>query len=239
MGYTPDYIIGHSTGEIACAYADNCLTENQCIHISYIRSKMVELLRPDTYLYNFNTKLPNIDELTYITTGNIWVYQVKKTDSLEFEREYPYFVKKLDTHGKMIFASITEDELIPVLTKYPDVVIACHNSRDGLTLSGPVTDINIVEQLLIDSGKFVKPVETDGIAYHSLLMLPYSDYLYNAFKSIILIPVAKSSKWLSSSNSQNSHSCAKYHTDNVVGAVYFYQQIEKIPGDVNCVFVEI
>lgn len=33
----PDYIIGYSLGEIACAYADHCLTEKQALLASYYR----------------------------------------------------------------------------------------------------------------------------------------------------------------------------------------------------------
>jgi fatty acid synthase len=36
---TPDGFIGHSVGEIACAYADGCLTAEQAITISYLRGQ--------------------------------------------------------------------------------------------------------------------------------------------------------------------------------------------------------
>lgn len=41
IGITPDYIIGHSFGEIACAYADGCLTLEQAIITSYWRGKAI------------------------------------------------------------------------------------------------------------------------------------------------------------------------------------------------------
>ncbi|CAG2106773.1 unnamed protein product, partial [Medioppia subpectinata] len=37
LGITPDGIIGHSFGEIACAFADGCLTVNEAIAVSAIR----------------------------------------------------------------------------------------------------------------------------------------------------------------------------------------------------------
>ncbi len=37
IGIEPDYIIGHSFGEIACAYADGCLTAEQAILTAYCR----------------------------------------------------------------------------------------------------------------------------------------------------------------------------------------------------------
>jgi len=37
MGVQPDGIIGHSTGEMACAYADGCLTLEQTMKLAYWR----------------------------------------------------------------------------------------------------------------------------------------------------------------------------------------------------------
>ena len=36
----PDGIIGHSAGEIACAYCDNCLTTEEAVIASYLRGKV-------------------------------------------------------------------------------------------------------------------------------------------------------------------------------------------------------
>ena len=38
-------VIGHSFGEVACAYADGCLTRRQAILTSYWRGKIVESAR--------------------------------------------------------------------------------------------------------------------------------------------------------------------------------------------------
>lgn len=38
----PDGIIGHSTGEMMCAYADGCCTAEQTILSAYWRGKAVE-----------------------------------------------------------------------------------------------------------------------------------------------------------------------------------------------------
>ena len=36
---SPDLLIGHSLGELACGYADGCLSEEQTIVASYVRGK--------------------------------------------------------------------------------------------------------------------------------------------------------------------------------------------------------
>jgi acyl transferase domain-containing protein len=42
LDITPDGIIGHSFGEIACAYADGCLTTKQAMFTTYIRGFITE-----------------------------------------------------------------------------------------------------------------------------------------------------------------------------------------------------
>lgn len=39
VGVTPDGIIGHSVGELACAYADGTLTAEQTIIVAYWRGR--------------------------------------------------------------------------------------------------------------------------------------------------------------------------------------------------------
>ena len=42
MGIEPDGIVGHSVGELGCAYADNCFTHEQMLLSAYWRGKCVE-----------------------------------------------------------------------------------------------------------------------------------------------------------------------------------------------------
>ena len=45
MGLQPDGILGHSNGEVACAYADGCLSAEQAITVAYGRSTIGEKSR--------------------------------------------------------------------------------------------------------------------------------------------------------------------------------------------------
>ena len=42
LDITPDGIIGHSFGEISCAYADGCLTTREAIITAYLRGSITE-----------------------------------------------------------------------------------------------------------------------------------------------------------------------------------------------------
>lgn len=238
QGFVPDYIIGHSMGEIGCSYADGCLTEEQCIHISYVRSLMVQLINKNTYFYNYTCEIQH-QGLIEKTSDGLFVYQVKKEDAEVFEQQHPGFVSKIDNHGRMIFVSATEETVKPIVDSFPNVCIACYNSVDGLTLSGPYDDVCKIEQVLAENKTFFKPVETDGIAYHSVLLRPYFSYLMDKFSSVIPVPFKRSSSWLSTSDVSNDMCDALYHTTNIVSSVLFNQQIESLPKDETIAFLEI
>ena len=42
LNIIPDGIIGHSFGEIACAYADGCLTAREALLVTYVRGVVTE-----------------------------------------------------------------------------------------------------------------------------------------------------------------------------------------------------
>ena len=41
LGLTPDGIVGHSVGELGCAYADGCLTAEETVLAAYWRGHCV------------------------------------------------------------------------------------------------------------------------------------------------------------------------------------------------------
>lgn len=238
LGYTnPDYIVGHSMGEIACSYADGCLTERQCVHISFIRSQLVELIDKNSFFYNFNKALAG--ETPICIDGVKHVYQISKDECAAFEQENPDFIDKIDNHGRMLFVSATADEAARYLDPYPKVRIACYNSVDGLTFSGPHDDVLAIETHLKQNKVFCKLVDTDGIAYHSVLLQPYTDFLMKQFAVVMPNPLKRSQRWLSTSDDSNPMCDALYHTTNIVSSVLFNQQIERLPKDETIAFLEI
>lgn len=53
----------------------------------------------------------------------------------------------------------------------PEVVIACHSSPSGVTLSGSIDTLKLVERNLQAEGIFAYLVKTNGKAYYSRHML--------------------------------------------------------------------
>jgi fatty acid synthase len=181
-GLRPDFIFGHSVGEVACGYADGCTSPQEAAGIAYVRCQLSE---------------------------------------------------KIAAHGLMIAAGLTIDEAYATLEQFPETVVACHNSPDGVTLSGPAEDIKAITTQLQAADKFVRLVPTDGMAYHSTFFRRNRDKI----KEVIAAAITKepcqerSVRWLSTS-CQDTHRLAdaEYHTNNVTGMVNFCPVVGSLPA---------
>lgn len=117
---TPKVTVGHSSGEMAAAYAAGLISATDAIVAAYYRGKVV--------------------------------------------RDVP-------GHGAMLAVGLGAEEVEPYLTGTQSrVVIACHNSPGGVTLSGDKNAIDSVRQHLEDDKVFARIVKTNGKAYHSFHM---------------------------------------------------------------------
>ena len=52
------------------------------------------------------------------------------------------------------------------------VVVACDNARSSVTLSGPKDTLTMLCAALEKEGLFVRPVNTNGVPYHSAFLEP-------------------------------------------------------------------
>ncbi|KAL7024910.1 hypothetical protein ACKWTF_013247 [Chironomus riparius] len=194
VGLEPDYIIGHSFGELGCAYADNCLTEEEMILSSYYRG------------------LVSIQNKNKTIFGSMAVVEV----------------------GYQQIKSMLDD----------GIHVACHNSADSCTISGPAEIVaQFVEKLKIQN-IFAKELQCSNIAYHSPYINEFGPKLENVLKSIIPNPKQRSEKWISTSvpkNEWNSveskYSSAQYHTNNLLNPVLFEENCENLPK--NALTIEI
>ncbi|XP_051154827.1 fatty acid synthase [Leptopilina boulardi] len=186
VGITPDYIIGHSVGELGCAYADKCFTAEQMVLCAYSRG-----------LASIETKV---------------------------------------VKGSMAAVGLGYEDLKDLCP--PDIEIACHNSSDSATISGPAESMkNFVAQLQANQ-VFAKEVPCSNIPYHSKYIAPAGPKLLAYLQKVIPNPKARSNKWLSSSiprsewnSSLAQLSSAEYHTNNLLSAVLFEETSAAISKD--------
>uniref|UniRef100_A0A8C0C408 Fatty acid synthase n=1 Tax=Buteo japonicus TaxID=224669 RepID=A0A8C0C408_9AVES len=126
----------------------------------------------------------------------------------------------------------------------PNVVPACHNSEDTVTVSGPLDSVNEFVAKLKKDGVFAKEVRSAGVAFHSYYMASIAPVLLSALKKVIPDPKPRSARWISTSIPESQWqsdlartSSAEYHVNNLVSPVLFHEGLKHIPE--NAVVVEI
>ncbi|KAI1387727.1 KR domain-containing protein [Hypoxylon trugodes] len=121
-GIRPAVVVGHSSGEIAAAYAAGLISADEAIILAYFRGIVS---------------------------------------------------RDVDTDGAMLAVGLGASSVAPYLEGFGDkVVVACHNSPSGVTLSGDTDALDEVQKKLAKDEVFARKVNTNGKAYHSHHMAP-------------------------------------------------------------------
>ncbi|XP_023313671.1 fatty acid synthase-like [Trichogramma pretiosum] len=186
IGIVPDNIIGHSVGELGCAYADGCFTAEQMILSAYSRGKA----------------------------------------SLEANI----------IRGSMAAVGLGYEKLKPMCPA--DIEIACHNSAESSTVSGPAEAMKAFVADLQAKKIFAREVACSNIPYHSKHIAPAGAKLLEYLKKVIPNPKPRSEKWLSTSvpiekwdTKAAKYSSPEYHTNNLLSSVLFEETSAFIPKD--------
>ena len=227
-GIQLDKCIGHSLGEICCAYITNYLNEEQAIKIAEIRGNLVSKFKKNKCIlvtsekYDLELCVNNFDKKVYYVDYNHKI----KDDEI-----------KLSMDGKMTF--IVEDlEIIKktiLNSNLKNICIACYNNPKSYTISGEKKQIDELKNIL--KSKKMIDLDTDGIAYHSPILKYFEEYLDNEFLKIIGNKTEPlNNKWISTSNCVDYS--YKYFTKNIINPVYFEQSINKL-GDKKYKTIEI
>ncbi|KAL7036630.1 hypothetical protein ACKWTF_008883 [Chironomus riparius] len=186
LGIVPDYIIGHSFGELGCAYADNCCSPEEMILSAYSRG-----------MASLETKVP---------------------------------------FGSMAAVGMGYNQLKDITPE--GIEIACHNSADSCTISGPADEIAKFVAKLKSDNFFAKEVACANIPYHSKYIADMGPNLLKRLREVIKNPVKRSEKWICSSvpesnwkSIESEYSSAEYHTNNLLSPVLFEEATTHLPKD--------
>ncbi|KAJ2940724.1 hypothetical protein O0L34_g14835 [Tuta absoluta] len=192
LGLVADNIIGHSVGELGCAYYDGCFTDEEMMLAAYARG-----------LVSIQTKL---------------------------------------IKGSMAAVGLGYIDMLPLCP--PSIDIACHNSSEVCTISGPSDDMKTFVADLTAKGIFAKEVPCGNIPYHSRYIQDAGPPHLKELKKIITKPIKRSKTWICTSwpddqrDSENAEMCsAEYHNNNLLNQVYFEEAAKLIPE--NAVVVEV
>jgi acyl transferase domain-containing protein/NADPH:quinone reductase-like Zn-dependent oxidoreductase len=187
-GVRPVVTVGHSSGEIAAAYAAGLISAKEAIVVAYYRGKVV---------------------------------------------------KDVNTGGAMMAVGLGAEAVTPYLSEVEGkVVIACHNSPSGVTLSGDSDALETVKAKLDAEKIFARTVKTNGKAYHSHHMAPVSEKyekLVQAARTTQFsfdLPIQTQAKMVSSvTNTVLSHNTVvdeAYWSANLRSPVLFNQAVQTI-----------
>ena len=186
LGLVPDHIIGHSVGELGCAYADGCLTAEEMILSSYSRG-----------MVSIETKV---------------------------------------VFGSMAAVGVGYKKLRAMVPE--GIEIACHNSADSCTISGPAEKVATFVDELKKQNYFAKEVQCSNIPYHSGYIAEMGPKLLSRLNEVIKHPTKRSQKWISSSvpkvkwdTLEAQYSSAQYHTSNLLSSVLFEEACELLPKE--------
>lgn len=192
IGLQPDYIIGHSVGEVGVGYADGCFTIEEAMMASYSRG------------------LASAESKTIL--------------------------------GAMAAIGINHKEVAKILPD--DIDIACHNSIDSTTISGPAESVRAFVKELTAKNIFAREVACSGIPLHSRYIKEMGSRLLSRLDEVIKTPKMRSSKWLSSSfpkdqwaTEEAQYSSGRYHTKNLLSPVLFEEVLDLLPK--NALTIEV
>ncbi|XP_049809979.1 fatty acid synthase isoform X1 [Schistocerca nitens] len=192
LGIHPDGIVGHSVGELGCAYADGTFTAEQTVLAAYWRGRSI-----------LESKLPR---------------------------------------GSMAAVGLTWEDAKARCP--PELVPACHNSADSVTVSGPPDAIAKFVKTLQAEGIFAKEVNSSGVAFHSRYIADAGPKLRKCLEKIIPNPKQRTSRWISSSIPESAWgtslaqwSSAAYHVNNLLSPVLFNEALKFVPE--NAIVVEV
>lgn len=140
------------------------------------------------------------------------------------------------TYGSMAAVGLSYEEVKGML---PDTIeVACHNSLNSSTISGPKDDVTKFVNELTKKNVFAKEVACSNIPYHSKYIAELGPKLLKKLRKIIPDPKRRSEKWISTSvpkedwDKEGSQlSSAEYHTNNMLCPVLFEEAARNLPED--------
>ncbi|CAF1407326.1 unnamed protein product [Didymodactylos carnosus] len=144
--------------------------------------------------------------------------------------------------GAMAAVGLSWDKCGEICPK--DVVPACHNAKDTVTVSGPKESVDRFVEELKEKDIFARAVQTSGVAFHSHYMVKLAPLLKKYLETIITEPKKRSERWISSSVPEKRwndelalYSSADYHVNNLCNPVLFQEALHHVPS--NAITIEL
>jgi len=219
QGIQPDYILGHSVGEFACAYCDHALSEEECILLVVQREAAMRKIRPGEMAVEAKSDAP-------LPAGRHYAGYTWFVPEGEIEKVRDHVSRIYPKDGIMVVVGQTEEEIMSVIKSVDAkaTLISCFNCPSGLTISGPKPEIAKVLDAL-DEDVFRRKLKTPT-AFHNFNFIPES------IKTDIKVDLQgrKMTKMVSTVDLERKDINVQYFIDNMISPVKFYQAVNTLPS---------
>ena len=226
QGIQPDFFLGHSLGEIPCAYLAGLQTEAEVLLTAKVRSELGSMIEQDSRL----------DIYAAVPSGGYDYEMLLASKEKQYVKKVPHdspyddgILKSFSMMGKMVAVGCNAEVIETAIEDLSlhQTIVACFNSPKGQTVSGPATEVDqLVEYLEKDNPDlFVRDIPTDNIAYHAPYLEAFRESLRARFWKIKSQPLPSS--WISTS--RNRMFDVDYLLDNICHAVHFQEAIKSLP----------
>lgn len=140
--------------------------------------------------------------------------------------------------GSMAAINLTWEDAMVRLPN--DIIPVCHNSKDIVTIAGPVDSVAKFLDEQKQEGIYTKEVKSSGYAFHSKYIAGATPKLKESLELIIPHPKKRSSRWISTTFPESEWSMAErcdvdYQVKNVLSPVLFYTASQRIPKNAICI----
>jgi fatty acid synthase len=140
--------------------------------------------------------------------------------------------------GAMAAVGLSAEELTKLNIIPEDIDIACYNSANSCTISGPAQSVKSFVDELKSRNIFAKEVNSSHVAAHSRYVKNAVFKFQSKLVDIIPEPMERSPKWLSTSvlksewnKEESKYSSAEYHSRNLANPVRFHETSILLPPD--------
>ncbi|XP_054923972.2 fatty acid synthase-like [Dermacentor andersoni] len=214
LGIEPDGMVGHSAGEVGCAYADGGLTAEQSVLSAYWRGRCIE------QSYAFDGAMAAVGKCEFSVDGTS-------------EDGYKDIGRGGRSDGKNRLTWEEAKRRCP-----PGVSPACHNADDSVTVSGTAEAVEAMVTQLQTENIFARKIDSMGVAFHSKHIESIGPAFREVLNKAIPQPKPRSKRWISTSvpesrwHEPGSQLCsAEYHTNNFLNPVLFRDALKHVPKD--------
>ena len=234
---SPDYFLGHSTGELVCAFLAGLASEEEVLQYAVVWTRLAGSIDPAMRLDVFeNEPVDGFDNIVKLESSS----DCESTRQLFVKRKHkdsfkdPSVIESFSMDGQMAVVSCSATDLDTIISTLglQETRVACYNAPLGQTVSGTDCEVDRLVDYLQEHRKqiYTRKIDTGSVAYHAIFLKVFREFLRAEFgqvRGLDLPSVAIPPEWIATS--RNEFFDSDYLVENILRPVYFQEAIELLP----------